>query len=81
MTRNSRYVDAIEAMVQGGFRPAAIQQMIRVQADSLRRIAETETNMWQSEVIGPATDRGIRPDEILGVDFGDRHERADRSER
>ena len=65
-------VDAIEAMVHGGFRAAAIQQMIRTQAESLRRIADTETNMWQSEVIGPATERGIRPDEILGVDFGDR---------
>ncbi len=66
------FVDAVEAMVKGGFRPAVIQQMIRTQAESLRRIAETETNMWQSEVITPATERGIRPDEILGVDFGDR---------
>ena len=28
--------------------------------------------MWQSEVIEPATAAGKRPDEILGVDFGDR---------
>ena len=28
--------------------------------------------MWQSEVIRPATERGLRPDEVLGVDFGDR---------
>ena len=35
-------------------------------------MAETEATMWQSEVIGPATERGHRPDEVLGVDFGDR---------
>ena len=27
--------------------------------------------MWQSEVIEPATRAGKRPDEILGIDFGD----------
>ena len=28
--------------------------------------------MWQTDVIEPATAAGMRPDEILGVDFGDR---------
>lgn len=28
--------------------------------------------MWQSEVIAPAMQAGKRPDEELGVDFGDR---------
>ena len=49
-----------------------MQQMIRVHSDSLRRLAETEAAMWQSEVIDPAIRRGMRPDEILGVEFGDR---------
>jgi len=66
------YVEMIEAQVKAGFRPAAIQQLIRAQGDSLRRIAETESAMWQSEVIAPATEAGKRPDEILGIDFGDR---------
>ena len=56
----------------GDFRPSAIHQMIRVQADGLRRIAETEAAMWQSEVIDRGVERGQRTDEVLGIDFGDR---------
>jgi adenylate cyclase len=66
------YADLIEAQFKAGFRPAAIQQLIRAQGDSLRRVAETESAMWQSEVIAPAMQAGKRPDEILGIDFGDR---------
>jgi adenylate cyclase len=64
--------ELIEAAFKAGFRPTAIQQLIRAQGDSLRRVAETESAVWQSEVIAPATAAGKRPDEILGVDFGDR---------
>ena len=66
------YVDMIATQVEGGFRPAAIRQLISAHSDSMRRIAETESTTWQSEVIEPATRRGVRPDEILGVEFGDR---------
>jgi adenylate cyclase len=57
---------------EAGFRPAALQQMMRVQADGLRRMAETEANMWESELIRPAVEAGRRPDEVLGIEFGDR---------
>ena len=66
------YVDVIEAQVKAGFRSAVIQQQIRTQCDAMRRIAETESAAWQSEVIAPATAAGKRPDEILGIEFGDR---------
>jgi adenylate cyclase len=66
------YVDLLEAAAGAGIRTAAIQQMIRVQSDSMRRIAETESVMWQAEVIQPAVRRGMRPDEILGGELGDR---------
>ena len=66
------YVAMIEGQLDGGFRSAAIQQLIRAHGDSMRRIAETESATWISEVIEPATRAGVRPDEILGVDFGDR---------
>jgi adenylate cyclase len=62
----------IELAVSGGLRPSAIQQMLRSQADGMRRVAETESNTWQSEVIGPAMARGMRPDQVLGGEFGDR---------
>jgi adenylate cyclase len=66
------YVDLIETATAAGIRIGSVQQMVRTQSDSMRRIAETESVMWQAEVIGPATQRGVRPDAILGGDLGDR---------
>ena len=68
------FAELIELAVAGGLRPIAIQQMLRSQADGMRRVAETESSTWQSEVIGPAMEAGKRPDEILvlGGEFGDR---------
>ncbi len=63
------YAMFIEAQVKAGFDPAASQGLLRVQGDSLRRMAETETAWWRSEVIMPAVAAGRRPDEILGVEF------------
>jgi adenylate cyclase len=66
------YADTIAIAVEGGFRPAAVQQLIRVHGDSMRRVAETESAVWQSEVVMPAMQAGKRHDEILGDEFGDR---------
>jgi adenylate cyclase len=66
------YVEMLEAEIGAGFRTSTIHQQIRVHGDGMRRIAETESAMWQSEVIDPAVRAGKRPDEILGDDFGDR---------
>jgi adenylate cyclase len=63
------YAEFVEAQLAAGFRTAAIEQLLRVQGDSLRRMAETESTWWKTEVIDPATEAGKRPDEILGVDF------------
>ena len=66
------YAELLETDLDAGLRPAAVQQSIRVQGDGLRRIAETESAMWQDEVVVPALRAGKRPDEILGIEFGDR---------
>ncbi len=66
------YATFIEAQVKAGFDPAASQGLLRVGADSLRRMAETETAWWRSEVIMPAVAAGRRPDEILGAEFANR---------
>jgi adenylate cyclase len=66
------FVDALELAAEAGIGMAAMQQLIRVQGDSMRRVAETESVMWQAEVIQPAMRRGLRPDEILGNELGDR---------
>ena len=59
----------LEAQVAAGFRPAAIERLMRVQGDSLRRIAETEADWWRTEVIEPALAAGKRPDDISATDF------------
>jgi adenylate cyclase len=67
-----QYAAFLEAQVAAGFDPDASQGLLRVQGDSLRRMAETETAWWRSQVILPAVAAGRRPDEILGVDFANR---------
>jgi DNA-binding transcriptional MerR regulator len=42
-------VAAIELQLSNGFRPAVIERWLRVCADSLRRVAETETDGWHTE--------------------------------
>jgi adenylate cyclase len=66
------YVQMMEEEIRAGFRPSAIQRLIRAHGDAMGRMAETESAMWQSEVIEPAVRAGRRPDEVLGIDFGDR---------
>jgi adenylate cyclase len=74
-------VELLETGVRSGFRPAAAQQLIRAQSEGTRRIAETEASTWQSEVIEPAIRRGLRADQILGSEIGDRMSAlAERSE-
>jgi len=43
-------VPTIALQLSKGFRPGAIERWLRVCADSLHRIAETETDMWHTEV-------------------------------
>jgi class 3 adenylate cyclase/DNA-binding transcriptional MerR regulator len=63
------YAEFIEAQVEAGFSPAATEQLLRVQGEGLRRMAETETAWWNAGVMMPAAAAGKRPDEILAVDF------------
>jgi class 3 adenylate cyclase len=47
-------VPFIELQIAEGFRPAAIERVLRVQGDSTRRIADQEAAWWRSEVMEPA---------------------------
>ena len=66
------FVAMIAGQLEGGFRTAAIRQLIRTQSDGMRRIAETESGTWLTEVIEPASRQGHRIDETAGVEYGDR---------
>ena len=65
-------VPFIELQISEGFRPAAIERLVRVQGDSTRRIADQEAAWWNSEVIERATAAGKGPEEIGSADLTDR---------
>jgi adenylate cyclase len=62
----------LEAQIAAGFRPAAIERLLRVQGDSLRRIAETEADWWRTEVMEPALAAGERPDDMSATELSNR---------
>jgi adenylate cyclase len=66
-------VPFIELQVAQGFRPAAIERLLRVQGDSTRRITEQEAAWWNSEVIEPAMAAGKGPEEIGNAELADRN--------
>ncbi len=65
-------VPFIELQIAEGFRPAAIERLIRVQGDSTRRIAEQEAAWWTSEVIERDMAAGKGPEEIGSAELTDR---------
>ena len=65
-------VPFIELQMAEGFRPAAIERLLRVQGDSTRRIAEQEAAWWNSEVIERATAEGKGPEEVANAELTDR---------
>jgi DNA-binding transcriptional MerR regulator len=65
-------VPFIELQLAEGFRPAAIERLLRVQGDSTRRIAEQEGAWWRSELMAPAMAAGGGQAEIAHVEFADR---------
>ena len=62
----------IELQLAEGFRPTAIERLLRVQGDSTRRVTEQEAAWWVSEVIEPAIAAGKGPEEITNAEFADR---------
>ena len=59
----------LEAQIAAGFRPTAVDRLMRVQGDSLRRIAETEADWWRTEVMEPALAAGERPDDASATEL------------
>jgi hypothetical protein len=58
-------VHAIEIQLSNGVRPIAIERWLRASADSLQRIAETETDWWRSEVEMPLLEGGMSTAQML----------------
>jgi adenylate cyclase len=58
-------VSLIELQLSKGFRPIVIERWLRLCADSLRRIAETETDWWTTEVEQPLLRGGMTESQML----------------
>ena len=65
-----RIVPYLEAMLASGIQPASIERTIRVAGDGMRRVAETEADWWQTEILEPLFRSGIP-----GAEVGRRTER------
>jgi adenylate cyclase len=46
-------VPLVEFQLAQGFRPPIVERALRVYGESLRRVAETEGDWWNSELVGP----------------------------
>ena len=62
-----RMAPAVDALIQIGHRPASIEQTLRVWADGLRRITETEAARWRDDVIAPRLAAGMSMTEIGAI--------------
>jgi adenylate cyclase len=65
-------VPFLELQVAAGFRPAAIEHLLRVHGDSTHRIAQAETTWWNTEVVEPALAAGKGSEEVSNVDLANR---------
>jgi adenylate cyclase len=64
-------VPFLEMQLQVGFRPAAIERLLRGMGDSLRRVAESEAEWWRSEIIEPRIAAGLGPTEVGGGEIAE----------
>ncbi|HET6777045.1 MAG TPA: adenylate/guanylate cyclase domain-containing protein [Actinomycetota bacterium] len=67
-------VPVIELQLSFGFRAVVIERRLRASGDSLRRIVETETDWYRTEVVMPLLEQGLTDAEMLEAqaDLGSR---------
>ncbi|MGH8949040.1 MAG: adenylate/guanylate cyclase domain-containing protein [Acidimicrobiia bacterium] len=58
-------LSAVQLQLSSGFRPVVVERWLRVYEESLRRIAETETDWYGSEVVSPLLATGMGETEML----------------
>lgn len=62
-------VPFVELQLAEGFRPTSIERLLRTMGDSLRRVAASEGDWWQSEVVAPRMEAGMAVAEAINPDF------------
>jgi len=70
-------VPFLEAALKSGFSALALERLLRVMGESLRRVAETESNMWYQELIAPRLAQGFRGAEVVTPEALDLSDRTD----
>ena len=65
-------VPFLEIQLAAGFRPVAIERLLRVLGEGTRRITDQEAAWWRTEVIEPAVEAGESADAIANPEFAAR---------
>jgi adenylate cyclase len=65
-------VPFLEIQVAEGFRPVAIERLLRATGDGLRRITASEGDWWRTEVITPRMQAGMTSELAGDAEFTDR---------
>lgn len=60
-------VPLIELALSKGFDPGVVERWLRVYGDTLRRIAETEADLWRTQILLPTLASGLNAVEMLRV--------------
>jgi adenylate cyclase len=65
-------VPFLELQFSAGFRPTAIEHLLRVHGEGTRRMAEAEGAWWNSEVVEPAIAAGRGAEEMSNAELANR---------
>jgi class 3 adenylate cyclase len=60
-------VPLVEGLLAIGFRPISIERRLRVMGDGLRRVAETESDAWRSDLLEPMIAKGATAAELGAI--------------
>lgn len=60
-------VRLVEMQVELGFRHSVIERWLRVYGESMRRVAETEADWWQTEVEQRLADSGLGASDVMTI--------------
>jgi class 3 adenylate cyclase len=58
-------IAAGEVLLRHGVRPETLAWMMRVYGEGVRRLAETEADMWATDILGPLIREGVSMPEIV----------------
>jgi adenylate cyclase len=72
-------VPLIEMELKMGFRPVSIARRLRVLGDSLRRVADTESDAWRSDLMEPMLAEGASAEDLTAVSVSEGSVELDRA--